>query len=203
MQQIEIPAGYMQDTQGRLVPKSLVKQIDLERNELVADLIIRALDMERTLNLFRTQAMADIQAFVELSGEQYGAKMGGTKGNVSLYAFDGSFKIERAMSDFIRFDERLQAAKVLVDDCLNRWSEKAPPALQTLVRDAFQVDKQGRINMHRILSLRRVEIEDETWKDAMQAISDSVQVVNSKAYLRFYQRGDDGSYRLINLNIAG
>jgi hypothetical protein len=124
-------------------------------------------------------AAPPIEAFVELSGEQYGAKLGGTKGNVTLYSFDGRFKLLRSMDDFIVFDERLQAAKSLIDDCLKRWSQGSQIELRTIVNDAFQVDKTGRINTTRVLSLRRLEIADETWQAAMQAISSPTAATGS------------------------
>ena len=60
--------------------------------------------------------MNDVQAFVELSAEQYGAKLGGIKGNVTLTSYDGKYKIQRAIAEYLHFDERLQVAKELIDD---------------------------------------------------------------------------------------
>ena len=197
-----IPEGYMQDAVGRLVPVETIKQVDLVRNEVVLELMTRAEKLVAALAEFKQQAMNDIQAFVELSGEKYGANLGGNKGNVTLYSFDGRFKLIRSMADSIQFDERLQAAKALIDDCLKRWSDHSGVEIKVIINDAFQVDKAGRINTKRILSLRRIEIEDEAWRQAMQAISDSVQVVNSKAYIRFYERQSDGGYQQLNLSLA-
>ncbi len=197
-----IPEGYMQDAVGRLVPVETIKQVDLVRNEVVLELMTRAVKLAATLAEFKQQAMDDIQAFVELSGEKYGANLGGNKGNVTLYSFDGRYKLIRSMADSIQFDERLQAAKALIDDCLKRWSDHSGVEIKVIINDAFQVDKAGRINTKRILSLRRIELEDEAWQQAMQAISDSVQVVNSKAYIRFYERQPDGGYQQLNLSIA-
>ncbi len=195
-------AGYMVDSVGRLVPVETIKEVDLVRNGLVLELMKRAQALAELLAAFKQNAMEDIQAFVELSGEKYGAKLGGNKGNVALYSFDGRFKMVRSMDDFLRFDERLMAAKELIDDCLKRWSDSSCVEIKTIISDAFQVDKLGRINTKRILSLRRIDIDDEVWQQAMQAISDSVQIVDSKAYVRFYERQGDGSYRQLNLNIA-
>jgi len=198
----QIPQGYMEDTQGRLVPVESIKEVDIARNDLVLELMDKARCLSSTITEFKSTSMDDIQAFVELSAEKYGARLGGNRGNVTLHSFDGRFKLVRAIDEFIRFDERLHAAKALIDDCLKRWSDGSSAELRTIVNDAFQVDKAGRINTRRILGLRRINIEDETWQQAMQAISDSVQVINSKAYVRFYERQPDGSYQQLNLSIA-
>lgn len=78
------------------------------------------------------------------------------------------------------------------------------PRLKTLIERAFDVDKEGNINTGRILGLRRVEITDPRWLNAMQAISESVQIVSSKAYVRIYERvGDSDQYQPISLDMAG
>ena len=53
------------------------------------------------------------------------------------------------------------------------------------------------------LALRRLDIRDEKWQKAMQAISESLQVVGSKEYIRFYERvGDSDQYQPISLDLA-
>ena len=39
-----------------------------------------------------------------------------TKGNVTLTSYDGKYKIQRAIAEYLHFDERLQVAKELIDD---------------------------------------------------------------------------------------
>ncbi len=202
METQQIPTGYMADGVGRLVPLESIKEVDLVRNGLVIELMKRAETVSQLLVECKKSSMEDIQAFVELSAEKYGANLGGKVGNVTLTSYDGKFKIVRSMDDFLRFDERLQAAKALIDDCLSRWSDGSGKELRTIVLDAFQVDKAGRINTKRVLSLRKYDFDDEMWKHAMQAISDSIQVESSKAYVRFYQRDAKGDYQQLNLNIA-
>lgn len=64
------------------------------------------------------------------------------------------------------------------------------------------MDKEGNLSTARILGLRRVDIQDDRWQRAMQAISDSVQVVGSKDYVRFYERDSLGKYQPISLDMA-
>lgn len=202
--QFELPAGYMQDAQGRLVPESLVKPIDKARDQLVQELIAKAVAVNEALAKFKASTFGDIAAFVDMSAEQYDTKLGGKKGNVTLFSFDGKFKVQFAVSENIQFDERLQAAKALIDECITEWSQGSSPEIQVLVQDAFKTDSEGNLNHGRILGLRRLEIADERWKRAMQAIGESVQVVGSKQYVRFYQRraDDTDQYEAIPLDMA-
>jgi hypothetical protein len=198
------PTGYMQDQAGRLVPIDTVKPIDIERDKLVADIIGKARALNSQIATFKNAVFGDIAAFIELSAEQYGAKVGGQKGNVTLMSFDGRYKVQRAIAEHISFDERLQAAKALIDECITDWSQGSRPEIQVLVNNAFQVDKEGNINTGRVLGLRRMQISDDRWQRAMSAISEAVQVVGSKSYIRVYERiGDTGEYRAIALDVAG
>lgn len=204
MNQATIPAGYRQDARGRLIPESQIKPIDLARDQLVREIVDGATALNAQLQASKRRWFDDIQALVQLSAEQYGVNLGGRKGNVQLTSIDGRYKVLRAIADHITFDERLQAAKKLIDECLNDWTDQGPGELRVIVQDAFDVDKQGNINTGKILSLRRHNIEDERWKRAMDAISDAIQVIGTTPYIRVYERvGDSDQYRLLALNLAG
>lgn len=199
-----IPAGYRRDAQGRLVHEEQIKPVDKLRDELVLALVERARTTHEALVQYKAAAFGEIEAFLDLSVAEYGAKIGGKKGNVSLLSFDGRYKIQRAVQESIAFDERLQAARALIDECLREWTEGARPELATLVNDAFRVDTKGEIRTARVLALRRLDITDARWLRAMDAIGDACQVVGSKSYIRVYERiGDSDQYRAISLDIAG
>lgn len=199
----EIPDGYMKDSAGRLVPIELIKPIDIERHKLVLEIVERARALNEAMAEFKVRAFGDIASFVDLSVEEYGVRPGGTKGNITLSSFDGQYKVQHAVAEYIRFDERLVAAKQLIDECISEWAEGSSPEIHALINNAFSVDKAGNINTARVLALRRVAIEDARWQTAMRAIGEAVQVVGSKAYVRVYERlGDTSQYRAIPLDVA-
>lgn len=197
------PEGYARNAKGHLVPVDMIKPIDLERDVLVRELFDQAKAVSDALVRFKGRAFGDIQAFIELSAERYGTKVGGQKGNVSLMSFCGRYMIKRAINDTLRFDEGLQAAKALIDECLAEWTQGAKPEAVALINDAFNTDSAGNINTARVLGLRRLDIHDPRWLKAMSAISDAVQVVGSRSYIRVYERvGDNDQWRQIPLDIA-
>lgn len=197
-----IPEGYRADANGRLVPEAMIKPIDRTRDELVQELVRQAIAMHDALVEFKGRVIADINAFVDLSAEQYGVKFGGKKGNLTLYTFDGRFKVQVAIAEHMVFDERLQAAKHLIDECITDWSQGSRDEIKVLVQSAFDTDKEGKINTGRVLGLRRLDIKDEKWQRAMQAIGESLQVVGSKEYVRFYERVGEDEYKPISLDVA-
>ena len=194
---------YWEDPKGNLVADELVKDIDKTRDELVRGFVQGAVDLQGAIRGFKNQVFDDVAAFVALSSEKYGVKMGGRKGNLTLYTYDGKFKLQVAVSEHLAFDERIHAAKEQIDLCLQEWSADARPEIRTLIDNAFQVDKEGNLSTARILGLRRVDIRDDRWLRAMQAISDSIQVIGSKDYVRFYERYAIGKYQPITLDMAG
>jgi hypothetical protein len=191
--------GYLEDSQGRMVPQDMVSEIDRLRDELVREIVAKATDLSQRLHDFKQDTMADIESFISLSAERYGVQVGGKKGNVTLTTYNGEYKILRAISEYITFDEGLQAAKELIDQCIKDWSDGSRDEIKVLINDAFYVDKMGKVNTNRILGLRRLAITDPKWKRAMDAIGESLTVSGSKAYIRIYKRIGDGSYRQINM----
>jgi hypothetical protein len=203
MSDSQVPEGYMQDHLGRLVPETIVKDVDKMRDTIVKEIVHEATQLSEALTAFKRKATNDVLAFVALSVEKYGVKLGGTKGNISLTSFDGTYKVQRSINEYITFDERLEAAKALIDECLKSWTSESSDEMRELVNFAFKVDKTGNISIQRIMGLLRVNIKDETWKKAMEAITESIQISGSKAYIRIYKRiGDSDKYKQINLDMA-
>lgn len=193
---------YLEDAQGRLVPVESIKPVDLARDALVSEIFAAAQAVRAALREFRTRAMADILAFADLSAEKYGQVRGGRKGNITLTSFDGETRVALAHGDLLAFDERLGAAKALIDECLSEWTEDSRHEVRALISDAFSVDKAGRINTARVLGLRRLKFEDPRWLAAMEAIADSLTVAATRSYIRVYKRDSAGDYQQVPLDLA-
>jgi len=197
------PAGYIKKFDGTLVPVEQVKELDMLRHELVNNVLATFIAERQSLSQLKQTVMDEIYAFVELSAEQYDAKIGGKKGNITLMSFDGRHKVAVQIAEYICFDERLQVAKALIDDCIHTWSAGANANILALVNDAFQVDKAGNVSTARILGLRRLKIDDSKWIEAMQAIADSMTTAGSKTYIRAYERiGQGDQWRNVSLDFS-
>ena len=84
----------------------------------------------------------------------YGVKHGGKKGNITLVSFDGKYKVTRRVQDRVIFDERLIAAKALIDECLKDWSKGSNANIKALVNNAFAVDSEGAVSVARVMGLK-------------------------------------------------
>lgn len=199
---METNEQFMQDAEGRFVPLKLIKEIDRQRDDLVKEYINKAKELSVKIQTFKKESFNDIAAHVSLGAERYNLKIGGNKGNVTLLSYDGRYKIIRSVAEKLDFNESLAAAKELIDRCINKWSVGANAELKAIVNRAFKTDREGKISTLKVLDLMTVKINDEEWKMAIQALSDSMSVSSTKSYVRFYEKQIDGSYKAIPIDIA-
>lgn len=196
MNEIDL-SQYRQDASGNLIPIENIKEIDLDRDELVKEIFAAIEAPMRDLEQARRNGIEDVRAFVELAAEKYGAKPS-KKGNVTLHSFDGELRVTVAMADVLTFDERLTAAKTLIDECLDEWTQDSRQELKTIVQQAFDVNKEGNISTAKVLGLRRLNIEHEKWQRAMTAIDDSIHTQTTREYIRIHRRDENGAYVLVS-----
>ena len=161
---------YMSDAQGRLVHVDNVREIDKTRDNLVKYLVDNARKLQADMVKFKEIAMSEVEAFVEMSAAEYGVNLGGRKGNLNLLTYDGRYKVQVQISEYVVPDERMNAAKAIIDSLLTSWTESSRSEVKTIIKDAFSVDHEGKFNLRRILPLRRLDIVDPEWKQAMDEI---------------------------------
>lgn len=194
---------YMLDAKGAYVPLAMVKPMDKLVDETVRKIIFFARQLSAQVGRFKGHCFEDVGALQALAAQEYGATLGGPKGNLTLTSFDGTMKVQLQVADLIEFGLELQAAKKLVDECLTEWAAGSRDEIRAIVNRAFQVDKEGQVNRAELFMLLRVAIEDSRWQRAMDAIRDSIRVVGSKTYFRFYDRADaEAPWLSISIDLA-
>lgn len=202
-----LPAGYMKNRKGHLVPAETVSGYDIEMNDFVLKHVAAARQIQEQLKAFKMGVYDDCYAFIDLLAEKYEAKkrLGGEKGNVTFSAFDGSVQVTISIQDKIKMGPELKIAEDLIKECVDDWSEGARKEFKAIAYDAFKVDKEGNISTSAILGFRRNHKEvsdDPRWEKGMDAIADAIMVVGSKSYLNFKERNSEGKLRNIPLDLA-
>ncbi|ENN99776.1 MULTISPECIES: DUF3164 family protein [Pseudoalteromonas] len=199
-----VPEGYLKDGKGNLVAIANIKQTDLIKDEFVKKAIDKALEMQETLAEFKQSLMAEADDFIELLAQEHGVNLGGKKGNVTLRTFDSQLKVTLQTQERIELGPELSLAKELIDQCLDEWTEGGNQNIKAIVSKTFNTDKQGSLNPQRILALRKLEISDDSgkWTKAMNIIAESVGVVDSTRFIRFYKQDDKGIEQAVSLDIA-
>ena len=195
--------SYMQDAKGALVPLDLIKPQYLLEDDLVRKVMGHGIALSEQVARFKQHTFDDIGAYEALLAQEYGATVGGEKGNKTLMTYDGLYKVQVQVADNIVFGPELQTAKTLVDECLNEWAEGARDEIRAIVTRAFNTDKAGQINRSEIFMLLRLQIEDPRWLRAMKAIRDAMRVVGSKTYVRCYRRAaQDAGWEAVSIDLA-
>jgi hypothetical protein len=195
--------SYLRDAKGALVPIATIRPADLLIDETVRGILALAAALSKEIAAFKAATFEQVGSLQALLAQQYDAKVGGAKGNISLLTIDGCAKVQVQVADLLDFGPELQAAKALIDECLAEWAATSGVELRALVNRVFSVDKQGQINRTELFMLLRTDIADARWQRAMEAIRDSIRVIGSRTYLRFYVRdAGDGPWRAVSIDIA-
>jgi len=201
--QTPVPAGYLRNAVGHLVPESSVREQDKLRDQVATELAITAIALNEQLAAFKTKALADIADLVSIAADRYGVTLGGEKGNVSVVSFDGEYKVMRSYANRISFTEEMLAAKTQVLECVKSWTDGANAHLVEVIHRMLSPGRNGQIRTADVLEMLRWEIDDEDWKRAMQAVKDSILVSGTAVYVRIYRRiNSTDQYDAVPLDLA-
>lgn len=179
---------YMPDAKGNLVPVEMIKPADKLEDEVVRKIVAHTVELSDRIARFRAHTMDDLGGFDALLAQEYNQTRGGAKGNRTYQTFDGLMKVQVTVADFVDFGPQLQIAKKLLDECLTEWAAESRPEIRAVITRAFNTDKEGQVNRSEIYMLLRLDIDDQRWQSAMQAIRDAMRITGSKEYVRVYRR---------------
>ncbi len=189
--------GRWIDGMGQAVPKKYIEPLVRERDKVVRRAARSAWELHQRIVKVKTEVINLIDSYLKKVAHSHEASW---KGNAELLSFDGRIKVDIKIGESLEFDERLQIAKTKIDDCLIRWTGDARGEIQTLIQQAFKVDRKGNIDSRAILTLRQFRFKDPVWQEAMSLISDSLRIRTTRRYLNVYLRNDAGEYRLLPMN---
>lgn len=105
-----------------------------------------------------------------MSAEQYGAELGGKKGNVTFIRLTDATKsaVPSPTTSRLTSDYKLPAPSST--SAWQNGTNGVRPEIHAIINQAFNTDKEGQVSVGRVLQLRRLEISDDRWKAAMEAI---------------------------------
>ena len=193
------------DNRGNYIRDELVKPTDKIEDQTVRSIIKFARTLSAQVTRFRLHTMADLSTLDNMLAEKFGFVKTGNKGkgNRTYMTFDGLMKVTVQVAEFMDFGPELQVAKGLVDQCLTEWSAESRPEVQTIITRAFNTDQEGKVSRTAVLMLLRLDIKDERWSCAMDAIRSAERPRSSKEYVRFAVReSQDDEFTSISIDLA-
>ncbi len=194
---------FLTTPQGAEMPINKIKPLDLKRHNLVMEIVGDTKAMQEIMVEHKEKTRTKIYSFLDEVAKEYGATMGGKKGNLTLSDYSQSFRVSVSVNEVMSFTEQLTIAEQLVNECLNDWSEGSNENLKAFIKTAFYRTKEGGVSVGKMLGLLRLDIDDEKWRQAMRALKDSMISTETKSYVRVYQRASiDEKWEQIPLDIA-
>lgn len=188
---------------GYAVPISRLRDEVVLANDVAGDLVRRAFSLSDFIATEKKAMLDEVDAYLALIFERYKAKLGGKRGGLEIATYDGTQKVCVSVADYQRVTAALPAAQSLINEILDDLTDGVDGDLRAMVGNAFKRDAGGRINVERVLELRRLKLSHPKWPHAVEAINDAVETAGSKSYIRFYQRpNSEAQWEQINLNFS-
>jgi hypothetical protein len=200
-----LPEGHRMDGKGRLVPERVIRAQEQLEDEMVRMIIGHAADLGNQVRRFRARTLANIGDFLDLLLQQYKIQPRGArgKGNMTFMSFDGLMKVQVQIADQLVFGPELRVAQEAFAACIAEWAQGARAEMRAIVDQAFEADKEGNINRESVFRLLRLDFDHPQWKAGQDAIRDSIRVVGSKSYFRFYTReSQEAGWKAIPIDLA-
>lgn len=192
------------DEAGMPIPFNRLTPYEKKAERTVAKVAKDALDLHTKLSSFKQQMKdAATELYADFLKEN-GGKIGQNKGNVTLFNFDRSVKLEVKINDRIELDQNfINLAKDELDNMIKGLTADAQDSVQVLLQTAFETSG-GNLDVKKILSLKKhsSRFKNPFWEKAMDYIDKSIRKPTSKEYFRVWVKADNGEYKDIQLNFS-
>jgi len=195
------PRGYVRDARGNLVHESNVRPRDRDTDAVIDRIHAFGEDLSAQIWRYRTHTMDDVYGLADRIVNDYGAALGGRRGNITLTSIDGCRRVTLAKADYIDVGPEIVAAQALLEECLAEWTKGASRQLQALLRQAFEPAADGRLSVTKLMALRRIRIEDPRWPRFQDAIADAMRPTGRAQYIRLHRR-DTPAHRWVAIPLT-
>lgn len=195
------PVKTMRDWNGNDVPVQYVSKYDKARDKVVRRIHARFLKARAVLEQTVAESIADLNALAATK-ESLGAK-----GNFSARSFDALLQVSIRQQYNIFLDERVVRARDLmlgyVESVLAKVGGNDAAALRLIVAEAFKANAQGFLSTGKVMSLLKMEIDNDDWREANRILKEAIKPQKGKRYLVCEHRcSTQGDFAAIRLDIA-
>ncbi|MEI6061730.1 MAG: DUF3164 family protein [Bacteroidota bacterium] len=194
---------YWLDESGNQIPFNRLTHLEVKQEADIARLIKEAALINGRLKAFKAHIATVCNNLVrEFMLTKKVDSIG--KGNVTLYNFDRSIKIQLDINDRIEFDDlTMKACKEKFDEFLNANIDEKQDFVKEMVNNAFSTSR-GKLDSKKVMSLLKFEtrIKDTTFQDALTLLKESIRRPDSKSYYRVWVKDESGAFQNIDLNFS-
>jgi hypothetical protein len=198
-----VPAGYVRNAKGWLMPEGAAKSKDLLEDRYVRDMHLLMASVAAASKLMRLIAYSDAEALVSMIVGDAGGDGGApSQGKVTLQSLDATRRVTLDRRETVSFGPEVAAARDKVMACVRKWSDGANANLVSLAMAAFAPNGSGDLSVGKVAALWRIECQDEEWQQAMAALKESLRATGTSTYIRFHERqSPDGAWALVDARV--
>ncbi len=191
------------DEAGTMIPYNRITKLEVLRERELGRILREAEVINDKLTKFKDHVRQACDDIVNTYMQENGLESIG-KGNVTLFNFDRSIKVELAISDRIEFDDlTMKACKQKFDEFLNANIDEKQAFVKDMVNEAFSTSR-GKLDSKKVMSLLKYEnkIKDVLFTQALKLLKESIRRPDSRAYYRVWHKDETGEYKNVDLNFS-
>lgn len=192
------------DENGQAIPVNRITKAEKLMESSSAKIVAGALRINSLLEAFKYDIKSICENVEKTSMQENVVVKENSKGNLTWYNFDRSIKIERSISEPMKFDElTISAAKSKLDEFLSEAIESKFDFAKEMILTAFETTK-GQLDPKKITPLTRYEskVNHPLFTEACKLIQKALRRPDSKTYYRIWVKGENGKYEAIELNFS-
>ncbi|EOW2077614.1 DUF3164 family protein [Vibrio parahaemolyticus] len=196
----EAPEGFVYDASGNLISKANISAIDLRKDAFTASMVEQVKDQQKRLAQFKENLVKAFETFRTELLEQYDAKLHtrGSGDNVTIYSFDGRYKMSYKTPKLKALGPEFEASRELAREWFHKNKDNAPHDLLLPAQEFYT----GEMTLNKALKFIGWKVQDPILVKAQAAAKDSMIVIGKKSYFNFYERDEEGEYQAVHLNFA-
>jgi hypothetical protein len=196
--------GVWIDEQGTSIPYNRLTKSEKLREGSLYKVATSAAKLNTQLLTLKATMREKVVEIVDAIIAENNGKVRETKGNLVLYNFDGSIKLEVNINDRIEFDSvLLDQCKAKLDQLLNENLSTNESFIKDIVMSAFETGR-GKLDTKKVLALKKhsSRIKHPLYTEAMEFLDKSIRRPDSRTYYRVWVKDEQGKYENIDLNFS-
>lgn len=201
---VQTKENFWTDENGVQIPANRITRAEKIREKKTAMLLKKAQDLNARLKAFKEELKDACDEMEEVSLGELGVNTENFKGNLTFFNFDRSIKIERSISEPMKFDDlTIAAAKEKLDLFLREAIESKFDFAKEMVMSAFET-RNGKLDPKKITPLTRYEakVNHPLFSDACKLIQQAIRRPDSKTYYRIWVKEEGDKHEAVELNLS-
>jgi hypothetical protein len=201
---VQTKENFWADENGVQIPANRITKAEKIREKKTAMLLKKAQDLNARLKAFKEELKDACDEMEEVSLGELGVNTENFKGNLTFFNFDRSIKIERSISEPMKFDDlTIAAAKEKLDLFLREAIESKFDFAKEMVMSAFET-RNGKLDPKKITPLTRYEakVNHPLFSDACRLIQQAIRRPDSKTYYRIWVKEEGDKHEAVELNLS-